>query len=150
MAPQMSSDTSQERHGKWQSAWRNPRRLCDGNAAIRIQCPPKEGHEAVEAKEQGSRALNSLIRPLTLGFDAQMSSHSSKVVSRHQRFIKSLMICSAVWVGSVEKSALGDACLMDHEEVTTGWVKGQSHSDTITPFPCRPPPFAHLGHTSPR
>ncbi len=39
-----------------------------------MQCLPKEGHEAVEAKEQRSRALNSSIRPVALGLDAQVSS----------------------------------------------------------------------------
>src|SRR6266404_3790783 len=51
-----------------------PDHLSDRNAAIRMQCLPKEGHEAVEAKEQRSRALKSSIRPVALGLDAQLSS----------------------------------------------------------------------------
>src|SRR5262245_49143860 len=39
-----------------------------------MQCLPKEGHETVKAEEQRSRAFNGTIRPLTLRFDAQMST----------------------------------------------------------------------------
>jgi len=41
---------------------------------IRVQRPPKERHEAVEAKEQRSRAPGCLIPPLALCLDAQMSA----------------------------------------------------------------------------
>src|SRR5260221_3241692 len=51
-----------------------PGRLSDRDLPIRVQRLPKECHEAVEAKEQRSRALNGLIRPLALCLDAQMSA----------------------------------------------------------------------------
>ncbi|GHO80245.1 hypothetical protein KSD_80160 [Ktedonobacter sp. SOSP1-85] len=39
-----------------------------------MQSPPKECHEAEEAKEERRRALNGAIRPLALCFDAQMGA----------------------------------------------------------------------------
>src|SRR6266699_1088782 len=51
-----------------------PGRLSDRNLPIRVQRLPKEGHQTVEAKEQRSRTLNGSIRPLALGFDAQMGA----------------------------------------------------------------------------
>jgi hypothetical protein len=99
---------------------RDLRRLCDRNAAVRMQCPR---HPSVTrhktAKEQGSRTVNSSIRPLALGFDPQMSAAFwHPVVSRLQRFMKSLMSLSAVWVRSVEKRAFG-GCLPDGSRVST-------------------------------
>src|SRR5258708_17514214 len=41
---------------------------------IRVERLPKEGQQTVEAKEQRSRALNGLIRPLALCLDAQMGA----------------------------------------------------------------------------
>ena len=49
-----------------------PSCLSDRNTAIGIQFLPKECHEAVEAKEQWSRAIERSIRPLALRLDAQM------------------------------------------------------------------------------
>src|SRR5260370_30808728 len=51
-----------------------PGRLSDRDLPIRVQRLPKEGHQTVEAKEQRSRALNGLIRPLALCLDAQMGA----------------------------------------------------------------------------
>src|SRR5258707_4636865 len=51
-----------------------PGRLSDRDLPIRVQRLPKEGHQTVEAKEQRSRALNGLIRPLALRLDAQMGA----------------------------------------------------------------------------
>src|SRR5437879_2924564 len=49
-------------------------RLSDRDLPIRVQRPPKERHEAIEAKEQRSRAFNGSVRPLTLRLDAQMGA----------------------------------------------------------------------------
>ncbi len=51
-----------------------PGRLSHRNVPIRVQRLPKECHEAVETKEQRSRALDSSIRPLALCLDTQMGS----------------------------------------------------------------------------
>src|SRR5260370_41942241 len=51
-----------------------PRRLSDRDLPIRVQRLSKKCHQTVEAKEQRSRALNGLIRPLALRLDAQMGA----------------------------------------------------------------------------
>src|SRR4051794_36352158 len=51
-----------------------PGGLSDRNLPIRAQRLPKEGHKAVEAEEQGSRALNRSICPLALCLNAQVST----------------------------------------------------------------------------
>ncbi len=102
-----------------------PSSLRDRNVPIWMKRLSKESHQAVEAKEHRRHALDGAIRPLALGFDAQQCPTFLKVTSKLQRFMKSLMICSAVWVGSVEKSAFG-GCLPDRSQVAPiGWAKGQ-------------------------
>jgi hypothetical protein len=60
MAPQMPPDDSENgTYGGGVLAI--PGRLSDRNLSIRMQCLPKECHEAVEAKEQRSGALNGQI-----------------------------------------------------------------------------------------
>src|SRR6266700_7418865 len=51
-----------------------PRRLSDRDLPIRVQRLSKKCHQTVEAKEERSRALNGLIRPLALRLDAQMGA----------------------------------------------------------------------------
>jgi hypothetical protein len=48
-----------------------PGRLSDRDLPIRMQRPSKERHEAVEAKEQRSRAKSGQVRPLALRLDAR-------------------------------------------------------------------------------
>src|SRR5579884_44173 len=118
-------------------------RLSDRNAAIRMQCLPKEGHEAVEAKEQRSRALNSSSRcPGELGCPQKWFPDTSASCA-------SLTMGSAVWVGSVEKSAFGGR-LPEGSRVSAHRIgKGSEPSDTTTPCPCRSPQSAPPRHTNP-
>ena len=80
----------------------------DRNVPIRVQRLPKECHKTVEAKEERSRAPGGSIRPLALssrypnGRDPPQKSLPDSSASS-----ASLTIRSAVWLGSVEKMALG-------------------------------------------
>ena len=92
-----------------------------GNVAICLRYQPfvprECAHQDATLARRGLRgyrdqkAMASSIRWLdpTIGVASRCPNGrpSSKVTSRLQRFIKSLMICSAVWVRSVEKMALG-------------------------------------------
>src|SRR5947199_10300160 len=55
-----------------------PGGLSDGNLPIWVQGLPKEGHQAVEAKEQRRRTLNGQVGPLALRLEAQMPMRSRR------------------------------------------------------------------------
>src|SRR5947209_13415472 len=65
-----------------------------------MQCLPKESDEAVEAKEQRSRAPGGEIRPLALRLDAQMSTTLLKghFQTRARNFVADDLFC---WLGGI-------------------------------------------------
>ena len=148
--PTQVASRQQEQHEKWRFACPSRPTRVPGSDPSGGKAGPKRLTRRERPKSRGGDRWVARAEHWRCLWLPKGARPSSKVTSRGERFMKSQTICSAVWLGSGEKMADGQAaCPMEQEAAPNGSAKQCLPSGSTVRERGRAPGLAPLAQSRP-